>query len=49
MVGWLINDKLEIIWKEGVVERYPGICLKELRKPKETSVMKAGVPVDVRT
>jgi hypothetical protein len=47
MVGWLINDKLKIIWKEGVVERSPRICPKELRKPKEPSVMKVGVPVDI--
>jgi hypothetical protein len=44
MVGWLII----INFKEFEREKSWN-AIKELRKPKKTSVMKAGVQVDIRT
>jgi hypothetical protein len=34
--GWLVNNELEMIWKEVTVAwvgYYPGICLEGLREP----------------
>jgi hypothetical protein len=41
MIGILMNDKMESIWKETVVSQsryYPDICLEGLMKPQITSV-----------
>jgi hypothetical protein len=47
MVGWLMSDDLERIWKEAAMaysKYYPGICLDGLRKTTENLSQVTSVP-----
>jgi hypothetical protein len=49
-LNFRLNDELERIWKEAVEaqSRYPGICLKGLRRTTKTLFRMAGVWTEIQ-
>jgi hypothetical protein len=52
MVGSLLNDELETIWKGAAVAKSwysPGNCLEEMRKIRKSPLRIAGIPLEMKT